>query len=327
MPAWPAVGRTDDRHLVEALRRGDAEASRDLYDSYAERLHDYAVSLLGDRDAAAAVHDALVAAHELVDRLRERDRLRPWLYALVRARCGNRSPSGSPTSAADRTPAPRDHDDPGEGELGGLVREALAELDGRDRQALELSLRHELTAGEVGLVLGLTSRQATAAATRAREHLENSAAAVVLARVGRAHCPDLSAMVDSWEGPLTTMLRRRLSSHIGRCEVCAELRDRHVSATGLLDMAPPALPPLSLRRQVVETCVNPDSAETRALIAAVGDRLDRAGFPVAAKGRSGTRRRSARRAASEPRRRPARRAKSAIVAAVGLLAVTAAAVV
>ncbi|MEU4535265.1 sigma factor [Streptosporangium sp. NPDC023825] len=285
MPGWPTVGRTDDQQLVEALRRADTTAPASLYDSYAERLNDYAHSLLGDREAAAgAVHDALVAAQGGVDRLREPGRLRAWLYALVRIRCADEGRGGPRGSAP-----PDVHDDPGERELAALVHEVMAELSGQEREVLELSLRHDLGSGEVGAVLGLTSRQVTARLGRARDHLENAAAAVVLAKVGRAHCPDLSAMVDSWEGPLTTLLRRRLSAHIGRCEVCVERRDRHVSAGRLLDLVPLAYPPLSLRRRVIETCVNPEAREDRAAIVA-GNGFDKAGFPTAAERRSGGRR-------------------------------------
>ncbi|MDP9865856.1 MULTISPECIES: RNA polymerase sigma factor [Streptosporangium] len=298
MPGWPAVGRTDDQRLVGALRRADTTAPAKLYDSYAERLNDYAHSLLGERAGAAdAVHDALVTACGRVERLREPGRLRPWLYALVRTRCAAGARGPAPTPVLD------DHDTPDDPELAALVHEALAELSGQEREVLELSLRHDLSAGEVGTVLGLTSRQAAARLGRAREHLENSAAAVVLARVGRAHCPDLSAMVDSWEGPLTTMLRRRLSGHIGRCEVCLERRDRHVSAGRLLDMVPVAFPPLSLRRRVVETCVNPDLAGVRASVVEAGDRFDRAGFPVAAERRAKSSRRPRARRAGAGRAR------------------------
>ncbi|MET8051212.1 sigma factor [Streptosporangium sp. NPDC005286] len=278
MPGWPTVGRTDDQQLVETLRRADTTAPASLYDSYAERLHDYAHSLLGDREhAAGAVHDALVTAQGHVDRLRDPGRLRAWLYALVRVRCTGAEQRGGPRGTA---PPPDVHDDPGERELAALVHEAMAELGGQEREVLELSLRHDLGGGEVGAVLGLTSRQVTARLCRARDHLENAAAAVVLAKVGRAHCPDLSAMVDSWEGPLTTILRRRLSAHIGRCEVCVERRDRHVSAGRLLDLVPLAYPPLSLRRRVIETCLNPELSEERASIVARGDHFDRTGFPA-----------------------------------------------
>ncbi|MBG0832527.1 sigma-70 family RNA polymerase sigma factor [Planomonospora sp. ID67723] len=316
MPGWPTVGRADEQRLVEALRRADTQAPASLFDAYAERLNDYACSLLADRDGAAeAVHDALVTAHGRADLLHEAGRLRSWLYALVRSRCAARSRGGHSTAPM---PVVDGHDDPRERELAALVHEVLGELGSEEREVLELSLRHDLGTGEAGAVLGLTSRQVAARLGRARDHLENAAAAVVLARVGRAHCPDLSAMVDSWEGPLTPMLRRRLSGHIARCEVCTERRDRHVSAVRLLDMVPAVFPPLSLRRRVVETCVNPELDEVRASIVEAGGPFDRTGFPAAAgrrpAGASGARR--------PARRRRPKRSIPVIVAAVCVLAAT-----
>ncbi|GAA3551667.1 hypothetical protein GCM10022419_034960 [Nonomuraea rosea] len=289
MPGWPTVDRADDHELVEALRRVEADAPAKLYDSYAERLHDYAFSLSGERDLAAdAVHDALVTAQGCVERLKEPARLRAWLYALtrfqVRARMAHRS--GTP---AQGMPLP-ELDEQEDQELAGLVHETLGELSGNEREVLELSTRHDLTPSEVGAVLGLTSRQAAARLGRARDQLEIAAAAVVLARTGRAHCPDLSAMVDSWEGPLTPLLRRRLSGHIGGCEVCTEGRHRQVSAGRLLDMVPVAFPAISLRRRVVDTCVNPARDQTRTLITDRGDSFDRTGFPVTVEHRSRRRR-------------------------------------
>ncbi|MGP4093650.1 sigma-70 family RNA polymerase sigma factor [Nonomuraea sp. KM90] len=313
MPGWPTIDRAGDQELVEALLRADTDAPAKLYDSYAERLYDYAVSLAEEGDLAAdAVHDALVTAQGCVERLREPARLRAWLYALtrfqVRARLARR-----PGTPAGGLPLPEvdGHDDP---ELADLVHETLGELSRGEREVLELSLRHGLTPSEVGAVLGLTSRQSAARLGRARDQLENAAAAVVLARTGRAHCPDLSAMVDSWEGPLTPLLRRRLSGHISGCEVCTEGRHRQVSAGRLLDMVPVAYPAISLRRRVIDTCVNPELDQTRVLITDRGDSFDRTGFPVAVEhGRS--------------RRRRPRRLAPLMLAGVCLLAATGAMVV
>lgn len=289
MPGWPTVDRGADQELVEALRRADTDAPAKLYDSYAERLHDYAYLLGRERDVAAdAVHDALVTAQGCVDRLREPARMRAWLYALtrfqVRARLARRS--GTPSGGLP-LPDLGEQDDP---ELAELVHETLGELSKGQREVLELSLRHGLTPPEVGAVLGLTSRQSAARLGRARDQLENAAAAVLLARTGRAHCPDLSAMVDSWEGPLTPLLRRRLSGHISGCEVCTEGRRRQVSVGRLLGMVPVAYPAISLRRRVIDTCVSPGLDQTRVLITDRGDDLDRSGFPVPAERRSRRRR-------------------------------------
>ncbi|GGO65689.1 hypothetical protein GCM10012289_17970 [Nonomuraea cavernae] len=284
------MDRAADQRLAEALRRADADAPATLYDAYGERLYAYAFMLLGERETAAdAVHDALVTAQGAVRRLKEDTRLRAWLYALTRfqavarmAHRGGTSPEGLPAPVLEET------DD---SELSDLVRETLGELSRNERELLELAPRHGLTPSEAGAVLGLTSRQAASRLGRARDHLENAAAAVILARVGRAHCPDLSSMVDSWEGPLTPLLRRRLSGHIGGCEVCTEGRHRKVSAGRLLDLVPVAFPPISLRHRVIETCGSPSGDDTRMLIMDRGDGFDRTGFPAAAEPRSRRRRR------------------------------------
>ncbi|MDA0636832.1 sigma-70 family RNA polymerase sigma factor, partial [Nonomuraea sp. MCN248] len=263
MPGWPAVDRAHDLELVAALRRGDRGAPERLYDAYGDRLHDYAASLLGDRRAADAVHDAVVTAQGCADRLREPARLRAWLYALVRfqamARLGSRRVAAAPP------------DDPDDAELAEVVAVTLGELRRSEREILELSLRHGLTPAETAAVLGLTSRQAANGLRRSRDLLENAAAAVVLARTGRAHCPELSALLDSWEGPLTPVLRRRLVAHIGGCEVCTERRRRQVSAARLLEMLPVAYAPFSLRERVLGTCGDPGMGDTRTMIVDRGD--------------------------------------------------------
>ncbi len=289
MPGWPNVGRTDDHRLLDALRRAETHAPASLYDAYADRLSDYAHSLLHDEESAArAVHDALVTALRSVHRLKEPVRFRAWLYAVTRFQCAaraGRTPPGGISPAA----APADSPDP---ELTTLVHEVLAELNRHEREVLDLAMRHDLAPAEVGTVLGLTSRQASARLARACDHLENSAAAVILARTGRAHCPDLSALVDSgvgasWRGgPLSTMLRRRLSRHISGCKVCTEGRHRHVSAGRLLETVPIVFAPLSLRRTVIDTCLDGTAAFAE-------QPFDRGGFPVLPERRPRRRRRRA----------------------------------
>ncbi|OPG01782.1 RNA polymerase sigma factor, partial [Microbispora sp. GKU 823] len=290
MPEWPGVGRADDHRLLEALRRGggtDAQATAALYDAYADRLSDYAYALVRDLDSAArAVHDALVAASCCADRLKEPARLRAWLYALTRFHSAARRSAGPVTGPVIEVEESADPP------LAALVREALGELGDHEREVLELAVRHGLTAAEIGSVLGLASRQVSARLTRARDHLENAAAALVLARVGRAHCPELSALVDhgvgaAWQdGPLGPPVRKRLSRHIAACEICREGRGRHVSAERLLDMIPVAFPPLSLRRRVVESALQADRRDGAAATAATAE-FDRRGFPATTGGRAG----------------------------------------
>ncbi|MFC4531286.1 RNA polymerase sigma factor [Sphaerisporangium dianthi] len=299
MPGWPTVGRADDQRLYEALRQADDRAADGLYDAYADRLNDYAHSLLHDTDAAAdSVHDAFVTAHGRIGVLREPARLRAWLYALTRYQCGTRR-GRTPAHGAFTEPfLPEHEEDP---ELAEIVRESLDELGPKERDALVLGVRHGLTGSEIGTVLGLTSRQTGARLTRARDHLENAAAAVILARSGRAHCPDLSALLDSIEGPLPQQLRRRITRHIIGCKECTEGRRRRVSAERLLESMPVAFPPLSLRRRVAESCARPRHDEARTAIMALADGFDKNGFPPAA---AAERRAKGERRAARDERRP-----------------------
>ncbi|MDH2429077.1 hypothetical protein [Sphaerisporangium sp. TRM90804] len=299
MPGWPSVGRADDQRLVEALRRADSRAADGLYDAYADRLNDYACSVLDDHDAAAeAVHDTIVLAHGRPEVLREPARLRAWLYALTRYACASRRGRTPPGGAALPGLPYGDGEDP---ELAEIVRESLAEMGTRDREVLLLAQRHGLSTSEVGAVAHLSSRQTGTRLVRARDHLENAAAAVILARTGRAYCPDLSALVDSLEGPLPQPLRKRLTRHIIGCKECADGRRRRVSAERLLEAVPVAFPPLSLRRRIAEMCGAvehgaPGRDAARAVILGAADGFDKNGFPPA----GGERRGRAERRAARP---------------------------
>lgn len=184
VPEWPVGGRLDDQRLVEAARRAEERAGDGLYDVYADRLTDFAYSLAQEMDAAAdAVHAAIVTAHGRADLLRETSRLRAWLYALTRfhvyERVGRTPAHGFTAGQAHE----HDHDvaDP---ELTGVVREALAEMGQREREVLLLAVRHGLTTAEIGVVLGLSSRQAGNRLARAKEQLDVAGAGVILARTG-----------------------------------------------------------------------------------------------------------------------------------------------
>ncbi len=59
-----------------------------MYRRYADRLYTYARTMVREPEAAAdAVHDAFLTASQRIGQLREPDRLRSWLYAIVRNEC------------------------------------------------------------------------------------------------------------------------------------------------------------------------------------------------------------------------------------------------
>ena len=75
----------DDGELARAAAGGDSVAFGAIYDRYADRLFDFCVGMLRDREAAAdCVQDVFVTAATKLTLLREPDRLRSWLYAIAR---------------------------------------------------------------------------------------------------------------------------------------------------------------------------------------------------------------------------------------------------
>jgi RNA polymerase sigma factor (sigma-70 family) len=74
-----------DAELARAAATGDRRAFATIYDRYADRLHDFCLGMVRNRDAAAdCVQDVFCTAATQLVKLREPDRLRPWLYAIAR---------------------------------------------------------------------------------------------------------------------------------------------------------------------------------------------------------------------------------------------------
>ena len=95
VPDWDiATARDTDAELVRAVLEGDRGAFAQIYDKYSDRLYDFCVGMLRDRDGAAdCVQDAFCVAASHLAQLREPDKLRPWLYSicLTRSRSISRS--------------------------------------------------------------------------------------------------------------------------------------------------------------------------------------------------------------------------------------------
>ena len=91
-----------DAQLVAGVLAGDREAFAAVYDRYGDRLYDFAHSMLRQReDAEDAVADSFVLVAERLGQLRDPDRLRPWLYAVVRSgACGGSRPASASRMAA-----------------------------------------------------------------------------------------------------------------------------------------------------------------------------------------------------------------------------------
>jgi RNA polymerase sigma factor (sigma-70 family) len=203
----------EGRGIVEAIRSGDPTGLAAAYDQYGERLYGYCWSLLKDDDSAAdALHDTLLLASERIDQLRDPERLRAWLYAIARNECmrqlRRRRRSVSLEEASEVSAESVDLDAaPREQELRALVRDAASGLSPRDREVLELAIRHDLDPADMAATLQVSQSHARALLSRVREQLDRALGAVLVARDRSNDCPELAVILAGWEGQMTVLLR------------------------------------------------------------------------------------------------------------------------
>lgn len=92
----PEAGGSEDaareeRLLLARLRRGEPEAFEELVRAHQDRLYDFCVRMLGDREEAQdLVQDIFVSAHQHLGRFREDSRLSTWLFRIGKNHCINR---------------------------------------------------------------------------------------------------------------------------------------------------------------------------------------------------------------------------------------------
>jgi RNA polymerase sigma factor (sigma-70 family) len=282
----------DDAAVVAAMTAGDPAGLDSAYRRYADRLHSYARSIVGDYDTAAdVVHDTFLLAQERVRQLRDPGRLGSWLYAIARHECLRRVRGRKRTVALTDSDEPLVDTDPGRALHAAQVREVVhAAADGLndgDREVFELTVRHGLSAVEVASVLDVSAKHAHARMSRARTQFEGALGALLLARDGGARCESLASMLQGWDGRLTVLLRKRIERHARDCAACTELRRDRMNPSSLL-AAYSALPFVAVAQQLMPRATTP-SAGPAAMGAA--------------------------------RARPGRRSTTAIAVAVGVVAV------
>jgi len=271
----------DDRELVAAIAAGDPAGIAAAYDRYAAALYGYCQWLMDQpADAAEVLRDTFVVATATIGDLDHPAKLRPWLYALARHEGYRRLRTTVPVhdepadaddhpaaaaDEADRPPTPAWQAD-GEEELPDIrsdlepaeilavIRGILAELPPREREVIELSLRHNLHDDDLAEALGVSLSRAQVLAERARSRLEKGLGAVLIARIGLQACPELGTLLAEWDGRLTEEARDLIAGHIDQCETCAARRGgtlRPAALSGLQPLVP--LPP-GLREQVLKLC-------------------------------------------------------------------------
>ena len=283
-----------DSEVVAAIVAGDPGGLAEAYDRYAAPLYAYCRSLLREpADAADVVQDTFVIAASRLAGLRDQNRLRPWLYAVARNECYRRlrATATNITAPLDTMPDVTDAtaDVSGEAdraELRALLRSAVRGLSPSDQDLIELQMRQGLDVAEIAALLGVSRNHTHALLSRARDQLETSLGALLVARTGRDECAALSAMLEGWDGQLTVLMRKRLHRHIERCSVCGERKRRELAPALLLGLAPlaalsSAAMPAGMRAHVLKLASSdtPEAVAHRAIVAQRATLFGHTGFP------------------------------------------------
>jgi RNA polymerase sigma factor (sigma-70 family) len=230
---------------------GDKTAFAQIYDRYADRLHDFSIGMLRDRDGAAdCVQEVFCIAATRLPALREPDRLRPWLYAIARNEALRRLRELRRETPSDDLPdmqseAAGPDTLVARGELADLIAEAAGGLTDRDRAVLDLVFRHGLNGPDLADALGVSNSNANNIVQRLRQTIQRSLGALLVSRRARSapgDCAELDEMLADWDGQFTVLMRKRISRHVESCPICDDERRRLVSPAALLGAAPVLVP-------------------------------------------------------------------------------------
>ena len=286
-----------DREIVALLVSGDrsdvVRGLEEAYTTYADRLHDYARSMLRTQDPAAAadvLHDTFLIAAAKAPELRDPERFRSWLYAITRNEClrvlrGHKrheplEHDGAPHPAlvaADAEGSPDMAADLSRQDLRELVHAAAAGLSPKDHEVFDLGMRHDLSAAEIASALRVSENAAHSMLSRVRTHFATALGAMMVALRGRGQCTGLDNLLDGWDGTFDALWRKRIARHIETCSTCLVTQSRELSPAAMLGLAPLLVAPAIVRSRLFDDELDLVSAG-RTLAHRAGP-WDRDGFP------------------------------------------------
>lgn len=304
-PAWSAYGRTvmssrpetptqttgaHRAHRAGARRQEPRTAPQRppaRYESCLDGLFTYCLSVLCDHDeATSALGDALALAERRGSRAPAGDspaERRAWLYALARWSCLRRL-----AEANRRRQSAQEGGRPQDGLLQEERRRQLAQLawpeaagtTPEQREALELAVRHQLSAREVAAVLGTDPTATRELLSAAACEVERTRAALAVVETGT--CPSVARLTGDNQVLLSAALRRELVRHVDDCPRCRRTAERAAPrAWPGTTVTPAALPLVEAPRAALHHAMHgrPPGAP----------RFDRRGYPMDPKDRAARR--------------------------------------
>lgn len=220
-----------DRAVVERVRDGDLPAFSELYRAHAGAARTVARAHVRDAEAAAdVVQEAFARALEQLPTLRQPERFRPWLLAIVRHVAIDRARSQGRLRTLDDdgdepvSPEPGPAQQAELSELVGLLERCIRGLAPRDATAAAMVTHLGCSSAEVGVELGVSSGTAKVIVHRARRRLRGALTLQLLAGHRASACAEL---VDLWKLDDAVGVTR----HVRTCQHCVGAAGRELVST------------------------------------------------------------------------------------------------
>ncbi|WP_370346872.1 sigma-70 family RNA polymerase sigma factor [Catenulispora sp. MAP5-51] len=246
-----------DARLVGAARDGDQDALEDLVGRAMPLVYNIVGRAMpGRADIDDVVQETMLRVVRGLPGLRDDNAFRSWLVSVTmnQIRQHYRSRPTSSIALEDFSLLA----DPGADfvdltltqlGLSGQRRETVEAtrwLDEDDRELLSLwwlVVAGHLTRAEMVDAIGLSAQTVTVRVSRMKAQLETSRL-VVRALQAAPRCPELSQVVQLWEGQPSPLWRKRIARHLRQCDYCGALGEDLIAPEKLL--AGLALVPLPL---------------------------------------------------------------------------------
>jgi RNA polymerase sigma-70 factor (ECF subfamily) len=259
------VAAAPDDDLLEAARRGDADALTALIERYQPRIYGFGMKMCRNpEDAQDIVQDTLLAAARSVRNFRGAASVSTWLYTIARSFCIKKRrkskfapehmvslESESARGAFElpdlgRAPDQALHDH----QVRQALERAVAALEPAYREVLVLRDMEGLPAAEVAEVMDLSVEAVKSRLHRARASVRRALVPLLdpaAASAAAPGCPDIVKLFSRHlEGEINPDTCTEMERHLARCErcqaACDSLKDTlRLCRSGPAPQVPPAI--------------------------------------------------------------------------------------
>ena len=251
-----------DEQLAALAADGDEGAFAALFERYFEDIHDFAIRMSRDPEAAAAaVYGTFADAWDGLRKGRGGGNVKAWLFAIARDRAiiesrrlGRATAAGDGTGPEGAEPSQFARPDSGrlatpavveDSDLAETVWRSAASLTPRQYALLDMHLRRGLTADQIAEGLNIPRANTYTMLTRLRNGLYESVTYQLLMHRGRRQCAGLdSRLTEMRATELTRRSQQAILNHLRTCARCRDNRRQYPSplavfaGLGLVSAAP-----------------------------------------------------------------------------------------